>query len=257
MFAADPDRTGAFIKLKKMKLYIRPILMTLLIFVATACSAQTGKGEQTHQIFNGLLQKYVSATGAVNYAGLKKDQKALDTYLNELAEATPTASWSKNAALAYWLNAYNAFTLKLIVDNYPLKSIKDLDKGKPWDVKRITLGNKKYSLNNIENDIIRPGYKDPRIHFAVNCAAVSCPPLYNKAFTAGNVNALLEMRTRSFINSSANDLSASKIKISRVFDWYGEDFENVTAFVKKYSKTPVNANASVSFKEYNWSLNSK
>jgi hypothetical protein len=231
-------------------------IFIILLTFSTVCYSQKSKSDdQTHQLFNNLLQKYVTSYGSVNYLALKQDEKSLDRYLNELSKNIPDNSSSRNVSLAYWINAYNAFTLKLILDNYPLKSITDLNNGKPWDVKWITLGNKKYSLNNIENDIIRPVYKDARIHFALNCAAISCPPLLNKAFTSNNIEELMDTQTRNFINSQANDLGSTKIKVSKVFDWYKKDFGDVTAFISKYSKTKINSNALISYKEYNWSLN--
>ena len=143
------------------------------------------------------------------------------------------------------------------MDNYPVKSITNLSGGKPWDVKNIELAGKKYSLNNIENDIIRPTYKDARIHFAVNCAAVSCPLLSKTAFTETNINNLLNTRTKIFINSSANTITASKIRISKIFDWYKADFEDVPAFINKYSTIKTITNTGIEFNEYNWNLNEK
>ena len=231
------------------------ILIVLLTF-SSVCYSQNQKSDvYTHQLFNNLLQKYVTSAGLVNYSGLKQDEKSLNRYLNELSKSKPDNSSNRNGTLAYWINAYNAFTLKLILDNYPLKSITNLNSGKPWDVKWITLGNEKYSLNNIENDIIRSVYKDNRIHFALNCAAISCPPLLNKAFTSYNIEELLDTQTRNFINSQANDLSSTKIKVSKVFEWYKKDFGDVTTFINKYSKTKINSNALISYKEYNWNLN--
>ena len=231
-------------------------ILILLLTFSSVCYSQNQKSDvYTHQLFNNLLQKHVTSAGSVNYSGLKQDEKSLNRYLNELSKNIPDNSSSRNGTLAYWINAYNAFTLKLILDNYPLKSITDLNKGKPWDVKWIALGNKKYSLNNIENDIIRSVYKDARIHFALNCAAISCPPLLNKAFTSNNIEELLYTQTRNFINSQANDLSLTKIKVSKVFEWYKKDFGDVTTFINKYSKTKINSNALISYKDYNWNLN--
>ncbi len=210
-----------------------------------------------HSTFDALLQKYVSEKGAVDYAGFKKDEAALDKYCATLAKAIPAKDWNKDASLAYWINAYNAFTIKLILKNYPVKSITDISKGKPWDEKWIKLGSQTYSLNNIENDIIRPTYKEPRIHFALNCAAVSCPPLANKAFTAVNLESMLATRTIAFVNSSANDLTGSKIQVSKIFDWYGEDFGNVVSFLNKYANKKVSSAATVGYKDYDWKLNGK
>jgi hypothetical protein len=209
-----------------------------------------------HEPFSMLLQKYVSAAGKVDYKGLRKEKASLEAYTTALGKQVPTASTNKNASLAYWINAYNAFTLQLIVNNYPVKSITNLSGGKPWDVKFIDLGGKKYSLNQIENDIIRPQCKDARIHFALNCAAVSCPPLANTAYTEANVQALLTARTKSFLNNtSANELSASKATVSKLFDWYKADFGDVATFINQYSATKLNGNAVIAYKEYNWGLN--
>jgi hypothetical protein len=207
-----------------------------------------------HPIFNSLLEKHVSTTGKVNYKGFKADKTTLMSYIEWLQNNVPTESTTKNDRMAYWINAYNALTIKLIVENYPLNKITNLDGGKTWDVKRNKLGDKKYSLNDIENNILRP-MGDARIHFAINCAAKSCPPILNKAFTADNLEELLENRTRQFINSAANTLKANEIKVSKIFDWYGKDFGNVAAYVAKYAKVKVSKNATVSFNDYDWSLN--
>ena len=153
------------------------------------------------------------------------------------------------------MNAYNVFTLKLVVDNYPLKRITDLDGGKTWDVRRIEIGGKKYSLNDIENVILRPRFKDARIHFGINCAAKSCPPLLNQAFSAENVQSLLTVRTRKFIRSSANELAENQVTVSKIFDWYAADFGDLPTFLNRYSKVKIAAAATVLFKEYDWSLN--
>ena len=210
--------------------------------------------QPSHAAFDALLSKNVRADGKVNYKNFQADKAALDGYIKTLSDNVPQDNWSKNDKMAYWINAYNALTIKTIVSNYPLSKITDLDGGKTWDVKRFTLGGKKMSLNDIENTILRP-MGDARIHFAINCAAKSCPPILNKAFTADNLNDLLETRTKSFINSSANTLKTNEIKVSKVFDWYGKDFGNVAVFVAKYAKTKVAATAKVSFGEYDWKLN--
>jgi Protein of unknown function, DUF547 len=208
-----------------------------------------------HEDFDVLLKKHVSATGKVNYKGFKEDKAALENYITWLSENTPTAQTSKNEKLAYWINAYNALTIKLILDNYPLPKITNLDGGKTWDVKRFTLGGKKYSLNDIENTIIRP-MGEPRIHFALNCAAKSCPPLFNEVFTAEKLNAQLEARTRKFVNNlEANNLKGNEIKISNIFNWYGKDFDNVLNFINKYAAVKVKSDVKIGFGEYDWRLN--
>jgi len=231
------------------------ILIILLAFSSLCYGQNSNSNDAIHLPYNKLLQKYVTSSGLVNYKGLIQDEKILDKYLNELSNNMPGKSSSRKASLAYWINAYNAFTLKLILNNYPLQSITNLHTGKPWDVKWITLGNKKYSLNNIENDIIRPVFKDSRIHFVLNCAAMSCPPLLNRAFTANNLEETMEVRTKTFINSAANNLEATKINVSKVFDWYKDDFGDVITFINKYSSVKVRKNTLITYKDYNWNLN--
>lgn len=211
----------------------------------------------SHAAWDSLLQRHVSTTGKVNYAGLKAaDKPALEAYCKSLADNPVQDSWSREEKMAYWINAYNAFTVKLIVDNYPTKSILNFDGGKTWDVKRIRLGDKKYSLNQIENDILRPQFKDARIHFAINCAAKSCPPLHNRAYTADNLETTLDARTRAFINDPAfNTLSASKAQVSKIFDWYATDFGDLKKYLNQYAIAPLKGTATVAFQEYNWDLN--
>lgn len=209
-----------------------------------------------HANWNGLLQKYVSKNGLVNYKGFKKDSNALSAYLKELAAMTPTKEWSRNATLAYWINTYNAYTVKLIVDNYPTKSIKDIND--PWGKKFITLAGAKYSLEGIENEILRK-MNEPRIHFAINCASVSCPSLLNEAFTEAKIEQQLKNVTKSFVNDKTkNNITASKIEVSKIFDWFAADFKSkggVIDFLNLYSSTKISDKAQVAFKEYNWNLN--
>ena len=132
----------------------------------------------------------------------------------------------------------------------------DLHGGKAWDQKWIKLGGKTYTLNNIENDILRPQYKDARIHFAVNCAAKSCPKLHNRAWTASNLNTLFQRQTKAFVNNATfNKISADKVEVSQIFNWYKVDFGNLIAYLNKYSNTKINADAKVEFMEYDWRLN--
>ncbi len=210
-----------------------------------------------HKLFDTFLRKYVSSAGDVNYKMMKSHQIELESYINLLQNNFLDNNWTRNEKLAYWINAYNAFTLKLILDNYPIASITDIAGGKPWDKKWIALGGKVYSLNQIENDIIRPQFKEPRIHFAVNCAAQSCPKLGNFAYTASNLNNKLTSQTKAFINSSENEINTEHLKISKIFEWYKSDFGELISFFNTYSTTKINANASIEYNEYNWSLNGK
>lgn len=210
----------------------------------------------SHSIFDGLLRQHVSASGAVNYTGFKADKAKLQSYLDILAANPPKADWGRGKAMAYWINAYNAFTIKLIVDNYPLGSITDLDGGNPWDKSRIKLGGQTYSLNQIEKEILLKKYKDARVHFAVNCAAKSCPALLNSAWTASNLESNFERQTKAFINNTQfNDIKAKSAKVSKIFEWYADDFGDVKAFINKYANTQLKPNAKIEYMEYNWKLN--
>jgi hypothetical protein len=209
-----------------------------------------------HTKWNVLLQKNVSKNGIVDYKGFQKDSKQLQSYLDVLAANVPTKSWSKNAVLAYWINAYNAYTVKLILDNYPVKSIKDIND--PWGKKFFTLGTSKYSLEQIEHEILRK-MSEPRIHFAINCASFSCPNLLNEAYTDANLEKQLTTVAKNFINDkSKNTITSNKVEISKIFDWFSGDFKKkgtVIDFLNQYSSIKINSNAKISYKEYNWTLN--
>lgn len=210
-----------------------------------------------HDTWNRLLQKHVSEQGQVNYKGFKADQIEFYTYLNSLSNTPPEDSWSQNETLAYWINVYNAFTVKLILDNYPTKSIKDIKD--PWNHRFIKIGNKWYTLNDVEHRIIRK-MDEPRIHFALVCAAVSCPRLYNKAFTAKNMETDLDELTRGFLSDSTkNEISENDIKLSKIFKWYGGDFKtsetSLIDFLNQYTGVRISDKAHKSYKDYNWDLN--
>jgi hypothetical protein len=209
-----------------------------------------------HQSWNDLLQKHVSADGTVHYIGFKQDHLALKSYLKALSKNIPAKNWNKSDVLAYWMNVYNAFTIKLILNNYPLKSIKDIKE--PWDFRFFKLGNKWYTLNDVEHRILRK-MGDPRIHFGINCASISCPPLLNKAFTAQNVDHELEKLAINFINDTKrNTITSKSVRLSKIFTWFAKDFKtegSIIHFLNKYSKITINTNAKKSSKKYNWNLN--
>jgi len=209
-----------------------------------------------HSPFNVLLQNNVTNEGVVTYEAFRKNSKALRTYIVSLGELMPDESWSKNDRLAYWMNAYNAMTVDLILRNLPVESIKDINK--PWDQRLWKLGDKWYNLDEIEHQILRQ-LDDPRIHFGINCASYSCPPLLNKAFTAETVDAQLDFLAKRFINDSTrNTITADRIEISKIFNWFSKDFKqngSVIDFLNQYSDIKISARAKVRYKEYNWELN--
>ncbi len=209
-----------------------------------------------HADWNTLLKKYVTDEGNVDYKNFRNDIGSLNTYLKQLAENGPVNSWSKKERLAYYINLYNAATVKSILDNYPIKSIKDINK--PWGKKWVRVGNTTYSLGNIEHKILRK-MNEPRIHFAINCASYSCPKLLNKAFTAANMETLLQKVTNEFINDSKrNKISADKVRLSNIFKWYKRDFTgngSLIDYLNTYLTTKINDNADIDYLKYDWSLN--
>lgn len=211
--------------------------------------------ELDHSTWNSLLQKHVSGEGMVDYQGFKKDREKLDEYLKMLSGQRPDESWSNAELLAYYINLYNAYTVDLILRNYPVKSIKDIDS--PWTKEFIKIGDTKISLGGIENSVLRK-MNAPRIHFAINCASISCPKLMNEAYTAKNIDKQLEKATSEFINSDKNEISKNSARLSSIFDWYKKDFTEkgtLVDYVNQYSNTKIDAGASISYKDYNWNLN--
>ena len=184
-------------------------------------SKETLKLENFHDYINltKFLSTHVSNSGKVNYNSIAKNRNELNSIINEFETNYPEANWTKNQKLSYWINAYNLFTIKLIVDNYPVTSIKNIT-AKPWDKKFILLGGNKLSLNNIEHNIIRKQYNEPRVHFALNCASESCPILLNMAYRASVLSSQLTAQTKLFLfdNSKNNFSDSNNIKISKIFD---------------------------------------
>ena len=218
-----------------------------------------------HQPWDKLVKKHVNEQGMVDYKGMKQDEAQLDEYLAMLSNnPVNREKWTKDQQMAYWINAYNAYTVKLILNHYPVNSIKDI-KSKaetPWDIQFFEIGGKKYDLNEIEHDILRKEFEaDPRYHFALVCAALSCPRLRTEAYVPEKLNEQLDDQGRTFIAASSKNeiVSADKAVLSPYFDWYGKDFkrgdDSVVEWVNKYSDTRLNQGASISYKDYDWSLN--
>lgn len=219
-----------------------------------------------HDMLHALLQEYVSASGKVDYKGLKSDTAALNEYLDLVSSNPPTSAWSRNEKLAYWINAYNAFTLKLIVDNYPLTSIQDLHPALKiptintvWHKEFFQIGGQTMSLDAIEHKILRREFEEPRIHFAINCASKSCPQLQNEAFTAQALEEQLTKATEQFINDeSRNQLGENKIRVSKIFRWFKKDFTkqgSLVSFLQQYTEVEISQQASIEYLDYDWSLN--
>ncbi len=147
-------------------------VLTIIVISATAQPKGNSDHPPSNQLYTKILQKYVNSSGLVNYKGLKNDKAEFDQYLKILSAIHPSDKWSNNEKKAYWINAYNAFTLKLIIDNYPVKSIKDIGPflqipfvNTPWAKKFFKIGGQQMKLDEIEHDILRKQFDDPRIHF--------------------------------------------------------------------------------------------
>lgn len=230
-------------------------------------SASAAPPNADHSLFNQLLKKYVNEKGFVNYKGFKREQGELRKYLNLLSSNPPTDQWTRNDQMAYWINAYNAFTIELILNHYPVKSIKDIGSTiqipfvtTPWASKFFKIGGEPTSLDNIEHGILRKKFDDPRIHFALVCAAVSCPPLRNEAYVGSQLDAQLNAQGRTFFNDpTKNVITPGRVSLSKILDWYGGDFkkngQTIAKWVNRYVSTKLADNASVSYQDYNWALN--
>lgn len=213
--------------------------------------------------FNELLQKHVDSKGNVDYKAFKKDEATLNNYLTYLEKANTKSFASDNAEKAFWINVYNAYTIKIILSNYPLKSITNIKEGgkTAWKIPFVKAGGNTYTLDHVEHEILRKKFKDPRIHVGVNCASGSCPKLANFAFTAENIDSALEDLMKEFVNDpTRNKLKKNNVQISEIFNWFKGDFTadgSVIDYLNKYSTTPINKKAKIKYLPYDWNLNGK
>ena len=246
-------------------------VFVLLAFsvIITSCSVKEYNSSSRpieHIIWDSLLHEHVASDGLVDYKGFIRDSVRFDKYLTLLQNNHPNKKyWSREERMAYWINAYNAFTVKMIVDHYPTKSIKDIKKGIPfvntvWDIKFIKIEGAEYDLNNIEHGILRPKFKEPRVHFAVNCASYSCPPLRNEAYTATKLDAQLTDQAKIFLNDPRKNIIAkNQMQISKIFSWFKGDFlvkeKSIQSFINQFTDIEISNNAKISYLDYNWSLN--
>nr|CAK32602.1 hypothetical protein 17H9-28 [uncultured organism] len=197
------------------------------------------------------------------------DRSALPRYLDALA-AVPISRYTRDEQLAYWINLYNALTAKTVLDHYPVKSIRDIDISPgffadgPWDRKLVKIEGEAVSLNDIEHRILRPIWRDPRIHYAVNCASIGCPNLQATAFTAANSDSLLEAAAREYVNSPRGTLiDGESLTVSKIYAWFQEDFgnsdRNVIKHLARYAKPDLamalRRITEISGYQYDWSLN--
>ena len=245
-------------------LIFRSVLAPILV-VGFLASPVAAADTVDHSVFGDLLGKYVK-NGRVDYAGFKADQAKLDQYLSDLEKVDPD-TLSRNDQLAFYINAYNAWTIKLVLTGYPgLKSIKDLGSifQSPWSKEFVRINGRTLTLDDIEQKILRPRFKDPRVHFAINCASKSCPPLIAEPYLGATIDAQLNKVTRDFINGPNNyRLDGDTLWVSSIFKWYAEDFNNDPAgFCLKYAEPPLKLalekrgkRLHVNYLDYDWSLN--
>lgn len=232
---------------------------------------------ESHRLFTSILAAYVN-NGWVNYKALCKD-KRLEEYIQQLADTNPDTITSEKARLAFWINTYNAYTLKIICDNYPVKSINDLHWGgliigtvlkkTIWDKDFVVINHKKTRLNSIEHEMIRPKFKEPRAHFVLVCASKSCPPLRSEAYEGEKLDQQLDDQARKFLNDPLKnryDGNKKVAHISKIFSWFSGDFgkddASILLFIAKFLPDTI-ANGikhdpgkwDVDHMDYDWSLN--
>jgi len=243
------------------------ILAFALVLGQTPANADTQPDnfQTDNSIYTDLLQQYVKGK-RVNYDGFKKDEARLDNYLAVLS-SIDTDALSHNSRFAFYINVYNAFTIKLILTRYPgINSIKEIGSffSNPWSKKFIPLKGRNVSLDHIENDILRPVFKDPRIHFAINCASKSCPPLLNHAYEGDILDAQLDSQTRAFINNRKNIfLQGNALFVSKIFQWFKDDFgDKPLLFIRQYASDEfqkeldkAGREIKFSYNNYDWTLN--
>mgnify|MGYP001068238557 CR=1 FL=1 len=251
---------------------MKPIIIaSLLLFMNETTSSQSFD----HSLYDSVLKRHVK-NGKVDYKSLKAD-KDFATYLEQLSKANPDALPTREEKIAFWINAYNAFTLKLIVDNYPVKSITEISAlGKltafigdsPWKREFFTINGRKMSLDKIEHEILRATFKEERIHFAVNCASSSCPILRNEPYTAEKLSEQLHEQAKQFLKDTLRnriDLKTKTIYLSKIFDWYKDDFTKSAGSIEHYlagyiddeniKQMLLNKEFKIEYLDYDWSLN--
>jgi len=257
-----------------------PVIIVFLLYPFASSLRAEDKQPFSHALFDQVLSTYVNAQGQVDYMGLTQDRKNLDAYIDSLRATSPNSSPQrfKNAqhALAYWINAYNATVLRGVIDAYPITSVKDIKlfngffNRMDW-----VIGGEAMTLDHLENQIIRPQFKDPRIHFVVNCGAESCPELEARAFDGETLNERLDAATHNFANNDKHFyLKDDKLYLSKILDWYGQDFETwfpsdrnnpdthptlINYFLPYVSSETtqrlISPSIKIEFSEYNWALN--
>ncbi len=236
--------------------------MTLLLFL-TVLTSQLLSFDHSHSSFDSILKKYVS-NGRVNYKGIQTEKSKLEEYLSSLSKVSNSEynGFSKEQKIAFLINAYNAFTVKLILDNYPVKSIRKIGGifQSPWKIEFFELLGSKRHLDWIEHSKLRVDFNEPRIHFAIVCASIGCPPLANTAFTPEKLETQLQSLMENFLKGKNNryDSKENILYLSPIFDWFEKDFikkGTVIEFVNPSMGNTIPADAKIKYTDYNWNLN--
>ena len=226
-----------------------------------------------HQILDDLLKSHIETDSEglnrVNYKALKSQQSRLQIYLKQLQSIKVTAL-NRKEQFAFWANLYNALTLDVVLSAYPVKSIRDIDispglfSNGPWGKKLVKIEGTMLSLDDIEHKILRIVFRDPRVHFAVNCASIGCPNLQKHAFSGRKLNQQLNAAASSYINSNRGvNVNNGRLELSKIFSWFQQDFgpgeRAVLNYIKTYAspvlKTKLQQASSVSHYFYDWNLN--
>ncbi len=222
----------------------------------------SGPGDSTfeHADFTALLERHVRGVD-VDYVGLQRDADRLDEYLARLAEA-PLPALNRDQKLALYINAYNAFTLALILEHWPLDSIRDIPRRDRWDAVRWVIGGRVLSLAQIEHGELRPNFVEPRIHFAINCASIGCPPLRNEAYEASTLDAQLEQQTQALHDDARwvrVDDETGTVELTSLYLWYEGDFAQVAGspleFAARYRPELAAGRYRIRWLSYDWGLN--
>ncbi len=237
------------------------VLSIIMVFLASFGGIQSSlnaQGGDFNVVYNELLAKYVM-DGKVDYAALKESSKELNYLVEKIGNHEVK---DLRYGFSFYLNAYNILVVSQIVENYPITSPMDVDGF--FDKTKFLVAGESMTLNSLENDLIRPKYGDSRIHFALVCGAIGCPPLASQAFTPENYHKLLGERTRMALNNPSFvqiDTETETVAYSKIFEWYMVDFggtdRDVWAYVNRQRKEAVPEHYSIEYYEYDWTLNKK
>jgi hypothetical protein len=230
------------------------LLTCFFLFIAPPLS---GQGDP-RTAWAELLREHVTEGGYVDYDGIRADRELLDRSLSSFKDEVPKEGASDKERIAYWIDVYNAFAIQLVLEHYPIGSIRDIDRA--FERKFIELDGQEHSLNGIEKGILLDEFEDPRIHYAVNCASISCPPLRREPYRARVLDQQLEDQASRFINDpEKNELRKEAVRISELYDWYRDDFTRNGSLVDHLNRYAegirIDEEASLSFMEYDWGLN--